>query len=59
MRYRYIDGLDWIDVAANMNYSWRHMHRIHSESVYPLWPDYPLSYPVNQNQQARRLFLLH
>lgn len=31
MRYRYIDGLDWIDVAANMNYSWRHMHRIHSE----------------------------
>ena len=31
MRYRYIDGLDWIDVAANMNYSWRHMHRIHSK----------------------------
>lgn len=30
MRYRYIDGLDWVNVAANMNYSWRNMHRIHA-----------------------------
>lgn len=30
MRYRYIDGLDWVDVAANMNYSWQWMHKIHA-----------------------------
>ena len=30
MRYRYIDGLDWIDVAANMNYSWQWMHKMHA-----------------------------
>lgn len=33
MRYRYIDGLDWIDVAANMNYSWRQTHRIHGRAL--------------------------
>ena len=33
MRYRYIDGLDWIDVAANMNYSWQHTHRIHAKAL--------------------------
>ena len=30
MRYRYIDGMEWVNIAANMNYSWRHMHRIHA-----------------------------
>jgi len=33
MRYRYIDGLDWIDVAAKMNYSWQHTHRIHAKAL--------------------------
>ena len=33
MRYRYINGLDWIDVAANMNYSWQHTHRIHAKAL--------------------------
>lgn len=30
MRYRYIDGLDWVHVASKLNYSWRNMHRIHA-----------------------------
>ncbi len=33
MRYRYIDGLNWIDVAAKMNYSWQHTHRIHAKAL--------------------------
>ena len=33
MRYRYIDGLDWVNVAANMNYSWKQTHRIHSRAL--------------------------
>lgn len=33
MRYRYIDGLDWIDVAAKMNYSWKQTHRIHARAL--------------------------
>jgi len=33
MRYRYIDGLEWVDVAANMNYSWQHTHRIHAKAL--------------------------
>ena len=36
MRYRYIDGLNWIDVAAKMNYSWQHTHRIHAEALVKL-----------------------
>lgn len=33
MRYRYIDGLNWIDVAANMNYSWQGTHKIHARAL--------------------------
>jgi len=33
MRYRYIDGLEWVDVAAKMNYSWRQTHRIHGMAL--------------------------
>ena len=30
MRYRYIDGMDWVNVAANINYSWQGTHKIHA-----------------------------
>ena len=33
MRYRYIDGLNWIDVAAKMNYSWQGTHKIHARAL--------------------------
>jgi len=33
MRYRYIDCLDWVNVAANLNYSWKQTHRIHSRAL--------------------------
>lgn len=36
MRYRYIDGLDWVDVASKMHYSWQHTHRIHAEALVKL-----------------------
>ena len=31
MRYRYINDLKWEQIALNMNYSWRQVHRIHNE----------------------------
>lgn len=33
LQYRYLDGLDWIHVAAAMNYSWRRTHEIHSKAL--------------------------
>lgn len=39
MRYRYIDGLEWVDVAANMNYSWKQTHRIHARALAKLKDD--------------------
>ncbi len=30
MRYRYIDGMAWIDIASRMHYSWKQIHRIHA-----------------------------
>jgi len=33
MRYRYIDCLDWVNVAANLNYSWKQTHRIHRRAL--------------------------
>lgn len=33
MRYRYIDGKNWIDIAATMGYSWKQTHRIHSKAL--------------------------
>lgn len=31
IRYRYIDGLDWGNVAKRLNYSYRHTTRLHGE----------------------------
>lgn len=33
MRYRYIDGMDWVSVAANINYSWQGTHKIHARAL--------------------------
>lgn len=33
MRYRYIDGLTWEEIAVKMHYTWQHMHRIHSQCL--------------------------
>ena len=33
LRLRYIIGLKWEEVALNMSYSWKHIHRIHSSAA--------------------------
>lgn len=33
MRLRYIDNLKWEEICVKMNYSWRQMHRLHSDSL--------------------------
>lgn len=33
MKYRYIDGLTWKQVAKKMHYSWRHTCRLHGEAL--------------------------
>jgi DNA-directed RNA polymerase specialized sigma subunit len=33
LRLRYIQGLKWEDVAAEMGYSWKQIHRIHSTAL--------------------------
>lgn len=33
VRLRYIDGLTWEQVAVEMNYSWRQVHRIHGDAL--------------------------
>ena len=33
MKYRYIDGLTWEQVAKKMHYSWRHTCRLHGEAL--------------------------
>lgn len=33
LRLRYIIGLKWEEVALNMSYSWKHIHRIHSSAL--------------------------
>lgn len=35
-RYRYIDGLEWHQVAAKIHYSWQSTHRIHAEALIKL-----------------------
>lgn len=35
-RYRYIDGLEWHQVAARINYSWQQTHRIHKAALMKL-----------------------
>lgn len=31
--YRYIEGMNWDEIALKMNYTERHMHRIHAEAL--------------------------
>lgn len=33
IRYRYIDGKNWIEIAATMGYSWQQTHRIHAKAL--------------------------
>lgn len=33
VRLHYIDGLNWEQVAVEMDYSWRQVHRIHSNAL--------------------------
>lgn len=33
LQYRYLDGLSWEKIAVEMNYSWQHMHLLHSRSL--------------------------
>lgn len=33
MRLKYIDCLTWEEVAVNMGYTWRHIHRIHGRCL--------------------------
>lgn len=35
-RYRYIDGLEWHQVCAKINYSWQQTHRIHKAALIKL-----------------------
>ena len=33
LRYRYIQGLKWEDIAVKMEYSWKQIHRIHGKAL--------------------------
>lgn len=33
MRLRYIDNMKWEQICVEMNYEWRHIHRMHSEAL--------------------------
>lgn len=33
LRYRYIRGLKWEDIALKMDYSWKQVHRIHAKAL--------------------------
>ena len=33
IRLRYIDGVDWTEVAATINYEWAQTHRVHSRAL--------------------------
>lgn len=33
VRARYIDCKSWEQIAVDMNYSWQHIHRIHSKAL--------------------------
>lgn len=33
IRLRYIEGLSWYEIMAEMHYSWRQVHYIHSEAL--------------------------
>ena len=33
LRLRYIKGMKWEDIRAEIDYSWQHVHRIHSNAL--------------------------
>lgn len=33
LAYRYLEGMNWDEIACKMNYTERHMHRIHAEAL--------------------------
>ena len=33
LMYRYIKLMKWEDICVQMNYSWKHIHRIHSKAL--------------------------
>ena len=33
LRLRYIDGAEWLDVAAEIHYEWTQTHRIHARAL--------------------------
>ena len=33
MRYRYISGYIWEEICVKAHYSWKHIHRIHSNAL--------------------------
>lgn len=33
VRLRYIDGADWTEVAATINYEWAQTHRVHARAL--------------------------
>ena len=33
LRYRYIQGLKWEDIALRMDYSWRGIHKVHARAL--------------------------
>lgn len=33
MRLRYIDGVDWTEVAATIHYEWAQTHRVHARAL--------------------------
>lgn len=33
VRLRYVDDMDWKEVAAKINYSWQQTHRIHAKAL--------------------------
>ena len=33
IRLRYIDGVDWNDVAATIHYEWAQTHRVHARAL--------------------------
>lgn len=39
MRYRYLDGMDWVNICLKMNYEWAQIHRIHSNALEKLKHD--------------------
>lgn len=45
IRLHYFQGMPWEEVAVKMNYSWRHVHRIHSRIIQKLQERKPLNCP--------------